>query len=149
CRKLEKYEEAAGAYHAAMYFANFNNQKRKEIAREWSEMIDGLMSTWEKPIKDKIEKDPALKKLVRKYPLVVLHSRRYGGGGYVKSAFSFNHETSDAEKHRNDVQLLFDNGRRPVAFEVNMIADQENRVSDLGPVEFDKVAVPAKIDFKD
>ncbi len=121
CRKLEEYEKAAEAYKWAVYFSSSTQDNRKQIEVELSEMTDALISGWEKIIKHKIDKDPALKNLVAKYPLVILHSRRYTGGGYLKCAYSFTNETVDQEKHGNYVELLFDNGRRESTFDINML----------------------------
>ncbi|HMC64061.1 MAG TPA: HEAT repeat domain-containing protein, partial [Gemmataceae bacterium] len=148
-RKLGDYDEAARAYDRAAYFSNYDANKRKEIGRECCEMTDALLPGWEKTVKDKIDKDPSLKKLVAKYPLIVLHSRRYtGGGGYHRCCYSFKHETWEENVHGNDVQLQFDNNRAEM-FEVNMIGGQKNRVAALGAVDFDKVVVPQKTDFDD
>jgi tetratricopeptide (TPR) repeat protein len=141
-RQLEDYEKAANDFHKAAYYSNFNADKRQQIDREWSEMTDGLLSKWEKTIKGKIDRDPGLKKLAARYPLVVLHTRRYAGGGYLKSAYSFNYETSEEGKHRNDVQILFDNGTHQNTFEVNMVVGQKNRVTDLGRIEFESKTDP-------
>jgi hypothetical protein len=141
-RQLENYEKAAHAFHSASYYSNFNSDKRQQIDRDWSEMTDGLLSKWEKDIQKKINQNTADKKLVAQYPLVRLHTRRYAGGGYLKSAYSFNHETNEEGKHRNDVQLLFDNGTHQNTFEVNMVVGQEDRVTDLGNVEFEIEADP-------
>jgi hypothetical protein len=88
-------------------------------------------------------------KLVNKYPLVVLHSRRFAGDRYLKSTYSFKHETVNEEKHRNDVQLQFDNGRGEKTFEINMFVGQANRVLDLGAVEFTKDPDPNKLSSKE
>jgi hypothetical protein len=90
-----------------------------------------------------------LKKLVAKHTLVHLHSRRYAGGGYLESAYSFIYENTLGSKHRNDVQLLFDNGRRDKAFGVNMLGGQKNRIVDLGMADFEKNPDAAKIGAAD
>ena len=92
---LREWKKAGDDYHRAEYYSNFNNEMRKQIEREWSEMTDNLLSDWEKTIKARIAKDPGLKKMADKYPLVLLHSRRFAGGGYLKSAYSFKYETVD------------------------------------------------------
>jgi hypothetical protein len=113
--------------------------------RERAGMMAQLLAGWKDTVKAKTDGDPALKKLVAKHTLVHLHSRRYAGGGYLQSAYSFIHETSIEGKHYNDVQLLFDNGRRDNAFSVNMVGGQENRIADLGKLDFEKNPDPAKI----
>src|SRR5262249_18618573 len=92
-------------------------------------------------VRKKISQDPVTEKLASKHPLVVLHSRRYAGGGYLKSAFSFNYQTADETEHKNDVQLLFDNERvHQSNFQIHMVTNQHNEVIDLGTVDFDKDA---------
>jgi hypothetical protein len=101
-------------------------------------MTTRLLTGWGKSIREKVDKDPALQVLVAKHPMVILHSRRYAGGGYLQSAYSFIHETSNEGKHFNDVQLLFDNGGRARTFGINMVTNQQNVVADLGNVDFEK-----------
>src|SRR5262249_49028442 len=55
------------------------------------------------------------------------------------------YETTIERKHYNDVQLLFDNGRRDRTLSVNMVVGQENRVADLGTVDFEKNPDLAKV----
>src|SRR5262249_36546856 len=147
-RKLADYDEAARAYNRAMYFSHSEN-KRKEIARECWEMTDGLLPSWEKAVKEKIDKDPSSKKLAAKHSLVVLHSRRYASwGDYHRCCYSFKHETWEGRVHGNDVELQFDNNRVKT-FDVNMLGGQNNRVADLGAVDFERVLVPKKANFED
>ena len=144
-KKLGEYEKAGNAYHLATYYSNQNDAKRKEIDIEWSKMVTELIAGWEVTVKKKFNDNAALKGLADKYPLVLLHTRRYAGGGYFQSAYSFLYETADETKHFNDVQLLFDNGTGENTFGVNMVVGQENRVADLGRVDFTKDPDPAKI----
>jgi len=109
-------------------------------------MIDALLAEWEKGVKAKIAKDAGLKALVGKYPLVILHTRRFAGGSYFKSAYSFIYETSDQSKHFNDVHILFDNGPGENTFNINMTTAQRNLVVDLGEVDFTKDPDPKKVD---
>jgi len=142
---LREWKKAGDDYNRAVYYSNFNAEVRKQIDREWSEMTGNLLSDWEKIIKLKIANSADLKKIVDKYPLVILHSRRFAGGGYHKSAYSFKHETTDEDKHSNDVQLLFDNGQGEKTFEVNMLVGQQNLVVDLGDVDLTKDPDPNKL----
>lgn len=145
-RGYEAYEEAGRAYSRATYYYNYNYGKRGQIDAEWKKMIDELLAQWNKGIKARIAKDVGLKALTGKYPLVVLHSRRYAGGGYLKSAYSFIDETADEDKHHNRVQVLFDNGGKGNTFTINMTTDQKNLMVDLGNVEFTKDPDPKKVD---
>jgi hypothetical protein len=136
-RKMGDFTGAAQAYDRATYYSNYNREKRLEIERECEQMLADLMPRWEKAVRKNIGKNPALKALTAKYPLVLLHSRRFAGGGYLQSAYSFIYETADEKKHFNDVQLLFDNGRGDRTFQVNMLGGQRNTVADLGAVDFE------------
>src|SRR5216683_532458 len=103
--------------------------------------LDVLMKDWEKLTKEKLSKVPALKNLMEKYPLVLLHSRRYAnlvGDGYGASAYSFNYKATDEVKHKVDIQLLFDNGRGDNTFEIISCVDDQNLIADLGEVDFTK-----------
>jgi tetratricopeptide (TPR) repeat protein len=143
-RGLEEYEEAGRAYHGALY--NYNDEKREQIERECKAMIDTLLAEWEKGVTAKIAKDASLKAVVGKYPLVILHTRRFAGGNYFKSAYSFVYETSDESKHFNNVHILFDNGPGNNTFNINMTTDQRNLVVDLGEIDFTKDPDPKKVD---
>jgi hypothetical protein len=145
-RGLGDHEAAGRAYGRAEYHANYDRGKRPVIEREWNDMVQGLLATWEKEVRNKVRKAPPLKALTDKYPLVILHSRRYAGGGYLHSAYSFVYETAEEGKHKNDVQLLFDNGSRNCTFELNMVVGQQNLVVDLGRVDFARDPGPRKLD---
>jgi hypothetical protein len=144
-KQLGDYEKAASAFQLASYYSNFNNEKRKEIDREWSGMTTELLSGWDSYVKEKMHDDARLKVLTGKYPLVLLHTRRFAGGGYLQSTYSFVYETADEAKHFNDVQLQFDNGAGKNTFGVNMVVGQENRVADLGKIDFTKDPDTTKI----
>lgn len=145
-RGLEDYEAAARAYYYALRHYNHNQDKHNQIEHEGEEMIDGFLQKGKKIIKAKIEKDDALKALTAKYPVVILHSRRFTAGGYYHCSYSFIKETSDPEKHRNDVQIQFDNGSEGNTFQINMLGGQRNLAVDLGAVDFTKDPDPKKID---
>jgi len=150
-REAGEYFKAARAYHGAAYDADAarNEIRRVKAQREWAEMVNDLLAGWDKTVRKSVEQDPALQKLAYIYPVVVLHSRRYGCDRYIKSAYSFSRETRDQEKPNFIAQLLFDNGRAENTFGVNMVVGQENLVADLGKVDFEKVTIPKKIDRKD
>lgn len=133
---LKDYEKSARMYATASYYAS--GERRREVMKEWSAVAEQLLAQWTELVKAKVAAEPVAKALSEKHSLVVLHSRRYAGGGYFRSAFSFLYETSDPDKHYNDVQLLFDNGGVPKRFTLNMVGNQENRAADLGKVDFDK-----------
>lgn len=145
-RGLEDYEAAARAYHGALYNYAYNRPNRQRIEDEWREMIDTLLKRWEKDVKAKIDKDAGLKALAAKYPLVILHSRRYAGGQYFKAAYSFIEETVDEDKHQNRVHILFGNGGEPNSFSINMQTDQRNLIVDLGAIDFTQDPDPKKVD---
>jgi len=111
-------------------------------------MLPVLMPIWEKTVRERIARDPALKPLAAKYPVVLLHSRRYVERGYLQSTYSFIYETADERKHYNDVQLQFDNGRGDRTFQVNMVTNQKNTVVDLGNVDFNVNPSQTKADFE-
>jgi tetratricopeptide (TPR) repeat protein len=144
-RKLDDHEKAADAYGRAEYYSNFNNNKRAEIDKEWHGMVNELLKSWESIVAKRIKENGKLRAITMRYPVVLLHSRRYAEGGYIQSAFSFNYETSDVSKHKNDVQFLFDNGGRDNTFSFNCLLGQENRVVDLGQVDFTRDPDPATI----
>lgn len=86
--------------------------------------------------------DQGLRKLATKYPMVLLQSRAVYGGEWGASAYSFVHETSDDEKHRGDVQIIFDNGGAKKHFQISNVVwpdgkFQQNLVVDLGKAEFE------------
>jgi tetratricopeptide (TPR) repeat protein len=147
-RELGDDEKAAKAYNKAGYYSNQNRRKRQEIDDERHQMATQLVSRWKGSVKANTDKDAALKKLVSKYPLVLLHSRRYAGGDYLQSAYSFLYETTVELKHYNDVQILFDNGKRDSNFYVRMLGGQGNRVADLGTVDFERNPDLRKLDAK-
>jgi tetratricopeptide (TPR) repeat protein len=147
-KEMSDYEKACKAYMGASYYSNYNAEKRRDIERELSETVTYVLLGWKETVKEKIDKDAALKTLVSKYPLVHLHSRRYAGGSYLQSAYSFIHESTDANKHLNDVQLLFDDSHRAQMFGLKMVVGQANRVAELGLVAFEKNPDPATIGKK-
>jgi tetratricopeptide (TPR) repeat protein len=144
-RELEEYEKASTAYGRAEYYANYNAEKRRQIVGACSAMTDKLVADWGETVTAKIDKDPALKALAAQHTLVLLHSRRYAGGGYLRSAYSFLYATADEAKHYNDVQLLYDNGRHENTFSLRMLVGQENQVADLGAADFTKDPDPEKV----
>jgi hypothetical protein len=153
-RKNEEFLKAANAYRRAVTSLDPNmptidEDAQKKVLREWAEMVSGLRDGWEQLVKKTVEKDQALQGLTAKYPPVVLNSRRYADGNYMRSAYSFSHETSDPETHKNRVELEFDNGRGDNTFQTNMLVDQQNLVTDLGEVDFKDFALPKNIDLTD
>jgi hypothetical protein len=136
CRRLGELDKADRAYDRAEYYTSSDPERGRQIMRERSEMIGKLVSAWQEAVRKKMSADPALRKLASEYPLVVLHSRRYAGGRYLQSCYSFLYETADEGKHFNDVQLEFDNGRADCTFTLRMVTGQQNRVADLGSVDF-------------
>lgn len=144
-RQLEDFDKAGNAYQMAEYYANYNREKRGQIEREWSGMIRQLLAGWQEAVRKKVDADPVLSKAASDYPLVLLHSRRYAGGGYYRSAYSFLYGTAEEAKHYNDVQLLFDNGRRDRTFQLNMLVGQQNRAADLGAADFRRDPDPAQV----
>jgi hypothetical protein len=108
--------------------------------------VEPLMQQWEKDVRAQVEKDAKLKALAAKHTLVILHSRAlYAGGDYKRSAYSFIYESADEANHRNNVQVLFQNGGNPNTFGFNMVVGQQNLVVDLGEADFGKDPEPAKI----
>jgi tetratricopeptide (TPR) repeat protein len=145
CRELEDFEKAGNAYYQAQYYSSYTDEKRRRIEREWLGMIARLLSDWQEVVRKKADADPVMRKLASDYPMVLLHSRRYAGSGYFQSAYSFVYGTAEEEKHGNDVQLLFDNGRRDSTLQFDMLVGQHNRVADLGEADFRKDHDPAKV----
>ncbi len=105
------------------------------------------LKDWQQAMRQRVSTDKNLRRLADKYPLVVLHSAKYypnARGRHARSAFSFNHETSDPEQHGHDVQLAFGRGA-PRAFDINMQLGQQNLVATLGKVSFEKDPDPTRI----
>jgi tetratricopeptide (TPR) repeat protein len=87
-RGLDDHERALEAYQDAQRYTGANANKDQQITQEVTRWTAGLMAGWKKEVKAKIGKDPILEAFAAKYPLVLLHSRRYGGGHYLWSAYS-------------------------------------------------------------
>jgi hypothetical protein len=134
--KLGDYVQASVNYHDATYYLTYDRQKRQQIDRERSRMATAILADWQKSVRRKVAKDPALRALTAKYPLVFLHTRRYAGGGYLQSAYSFPYQSAEVKQHHNYVQLLFDNGQGDNFLQVNMLTHQTNAVADLGRARF-------------
>jgi RNA polymerase sigma factor (sigma-70 family) len=144
-KSLGETNAAAEAYQQAEAYCN-DAQKIRAMQQE---MFATLLPLWEQTVREQIAQDPAWKALAAKYPLVLLHSRRFvPGGRYLQSTYSFLYETADERKHYGDVQLQFDNGRGDRTFQVNMVTNQKNTVVDLGNVDFTIDPNPAKADFE-
>jgi hypothetical protein len=105
-----------------------------------------LVAQWEQMVRKKTDKQPNVKKLLGKYPLVLLLSRQfYAKGNYGFSAYDFVRETNDEEKFGN-AHLLFMNGAGAAfQIEINLATNQQNLVVDLGKWDFDKDPDPKKI----
>lgn len=99
---------------------------------------------WEQAVGDKMAADPVLKPLAAKYPLIVLPSRRhYGWSDYC--GFSFIYETTDWQKSL-DHDLEFDGGRA-LSFVTNFTIGQQNLITNLGNVDFEKDPDLKKVDI--
>jgi len=136
--KSGEYLRAATAYEEAEKYSNpMGHKEIGKIRQEYGAIMTHLLPVWEAQVREALAPDPGLRALAAKYPMVVLHSRRYAsGGGYLRSCYSFIWETADEEKHRNDVQLEFDNGRGNGTFQINMVTNQRNTIADLGMFDF-------------
>jgi hypothetical protein len=108
--------------------------------------LDAQLAEWEGEAKSKLAKDPELKRLAARFPLVVLHARGLAGRGYYKCAYSFIHQTTNEQTHRNDVQLQFGNGKGK-RLDVNMLNGQQNLIVDLSNADFTKDPDPKKVDL--
>jgi hypothetical protein len=139
--------ESGAAVEAYQLAESYCNDARKTLAIR-HEMVPELMPLWEKAVRERIAQDPVLKDRAAKYPVVLLHSRRYAGSSYLQSTYSFIYEPADERKHYNDVQLHFDNGRGDRTFQVNMVTNQKNTVVDLGNVDFTIDPDQTKADFE-
>jgi hypothetical protein len=153
-RVNEEPLKAANAYRRALTSVDprmptVDQERQKKVLADWTEMVNGLRKSWEQAVKKLVEKDQKLQELAAKYSPVVLNSRRYTDGNYMGSAYSFSHETADPEKHKNRVELEFDNGRGDNTFQVNMLVDQQNLVADLGEVDFKDFDLPKNVDLTD
>jgi RNA polymerase sigma factor (sigma-70 family) len=135
--KTAEYVRAAKAYQEAEKYYDPQDERRKQqLTEEYGGIVLHLMPVWEATVRAELAADPALKALAAKYPLAVLHSRRYARGGYLQSAYGFIYETADEQKHYNDAQLLFDNSSGSRTFQINIVTNQRNTVVDLGSVDF-------------
>ena len=149
-RAAENYLGAAKAFDRSVYYSAEN---RNKIEEEWRAMADGLLADYGKIVKDKIAKKPQFVALAKEFPLVVLHTRRYAGGYYQRSAYSFSAESSKEEDHGNGVQLLFDNSNVDQqkmdvygnVILVNNVGNQSNRIVNLGKVDFKNDPDPKKV----
>ena len=83
---------AADAYQQAEVYCD--DPRKAQAMRP--EMLPVMMPIWEKTVRERIAGDAALKALAAKYPVVLLHSRRYTDGGYLQCTYSFIYETTDA-----------------------------------------------------
>ena len=109
-----------------------------------------------KIVEEKIAKKPQFVALAKEFPLVVLHTRRYAGGGYQRSAYSFSTESSNPEDHGNGVQFLFDNSNVDQqkmdvygnVILVNNVGNQSNHIVNLGKVDFKTDSDPKKVEPK-
>jgi hypothetical protein len=52
-KELADHEKAAKAYHGALYYSNYNRDKRAEIDREWAEMTTQLLAVWKDSVRAK------------------------------------------------------------------------------------------------
>jgi hypothetical protein len=110
--------------------------------------MPALLKQWEKDVRERMEKDPNLKKLAAKYPLVLLHSHYlYGRWGCEQSSFSFNFESADPNIHGNRAQLQFNGPTNKIGFQ--KLADQQNLVVDLGVADFATDPDPRAITIDD
>jgi len=107
--------------------------------------VDAFLVAARQDVEKNMAKDPALKKLAAKYPLVLLASREWFGG--AKCAFSFIDGTNDDVKQRKGVQLMFHNGGYEKSFDINLEVGQSNLVADLGNVDFTKDPDPKAVDI--
>lgn len=140
---LGNFEEATRSFSLAMGYAS-SRDERAHIDQERKVLISQLTATFATAARKRIGGSPALRALINKYQFVFLTARRCGG--YDKCTFSFIYGTSDPQQHRNDVQLLFDNGGEPRRLSINMLGGQENLIADLGDVDFEKNFDPKTVD---
>lgn len=110
-------------------------------------IIRAVLAAGRKDAEERIRKDPDLRALAAKYPLVVLHTRAYAGGVYLQSAYSFTHETADPDKHGNDVQLIFSDSGPNGGNDIFMSGGRANLVADLGNVDFTVNPDPKSVDI--
>jgi hypothetical protein len=151
---LGEHFAAATAYHQALYYTGTGRPIATErIESEWQKMVVKLETGWRRRLESRTQEDEHLRALIAKYRLVLLHSRRYAVDRYFHSAYSFVYGTQDTERHNNDVQLLFDNGQGERTFQVNCTTAQDNRIVNLGHIDFeadiDLEKTLAKVKFKD
>jgi hypothetical protein len=95
------------------------------------------LKEWEQDVSKRIDKDAKLKALSGKYPLVLLQARNLDNSSRKQSTFSFVYETSDPEKHWNNVHIEWGNGGKD-HFVINTVVNQQNLVVDLGKADFEK-----------
>jgi hypothetical protein len=94
-----------------------------------------LLPEWRRAVEETMARDPVLKDLAGRYPLVLLHSRRFYGDE-PQCDFSFISATPGGGYDHNRAQILFDNGGDPRQLVLNGIGDEVNLVLDLGRVDF-------------
>jgi hypothetical protein len=138
-RLLNDCEAAAKAFNWARYYADngFNVEAAKRIDQECLAMTGPLLAGWDKTVRSKLARSGRSKALMDRYPLVLLHSGRYGACSYLRSAYSFLYGSADEARHHNNVQLWFDNRlAHNCNFLVNMLPNSTNEVADLERADF-------------
>jgi tetratricopeptide (TPR) repeat protein len=146
-REMREWKKAVQAYERAISFSG-DRVRKKQLKTECIEMVKGFVADAQEAAETTVAKDDALKKLTQKYPLVMMHSRSLSPGDYVQAAYSFIYESSDEDKHGNNVQLLYYDAPHGVLkpeFHIRMLNGQQNQIIDLGRADFEKDPDPKKI----
>jgi hypothetical protein len=114
------------------------------VAQEKKETIEQLMPKWEKDVKDRMSRDPRLRVLAAKYPLVLLHSEKLYTDGRTlgRSAYSFIHESTDEKVFKEGAQMVFHDYLMPANFRC---FGRDVLVVRLEATDFEQKIEPAKI----
>ena len=93
---------------------------------------------WEKNTRERVAKDAELKRLLVKYPFVLLAEPTIDGmeADATYSNFSFVHETTNLKKYSDRAQLFFYGGDEERTFGIDR--GLKNFTVDLGKQDFDK-----------
>jgi hypothetical protein len=116
-------------------------QEKKPVSEK---TINQLMQTWDKEVKARVSKDKALKPLVAKHHLVILHSAsKYSAGDASQSGYSFVQETALIKVHERFTDLIFHTEAGPPTFRCTSCL-----VVKLGMVDFEKNLDLSKISIE-
>lgn len=94
---------------------------------------------WKQKIEQHLLKNVATKAITDKYGYSFIHSKtKFQTTGLHHCAYNFVYSTSDENKHKGNVQLIYHYQGNPMALEVNVSNASNNLIADIGEWEFTK-----------